>query len=249
MIDFSTYKFHPSSLGKLMTNQPGKKDTTNIKELGETAKGHLLECWVSERYKREKEFSNKYTEKGTLQEEESITLYSRVTRRFHKKNSDTISNDYYIGTPDLFEGEDIYHATEIIDIKSSWDIFTFYNVLAKPINKDYEWQLTGYEDMTGAKLGRLVYCLVDTPDHLIEDQKRKLQWAMNVIDPMANKEFLKKCDQIVKNNKFDDIPIQERYIEFQFQRDEEKIEQARKRVIIGREFLQSLEESRKSTNL
>lgn len=244
MIDFNEYLFHPSSLGLLMTNAQGKKDTKTVDELGETARQHLLECWISEKYKREKDITNKYTEKGIVQEEESITLYSRVTKRFHKKNTEQISNDYFVGLPDLFEGESILKAEEVIDIKTSWDIFTFFSVLSKPINPRYEWQLQAYNDLTGAKLARLVYCLVDTPDNLIQDAKRKLQWAMNLIDPDANPDYVKKSLQIDRNMTFGDIPIEDKYIEFVFPRNQEKIEQAHARVLIGREFLNRLEDKK-----
>jgi hypothetical protein len=245
MIDFSTYKFHPSSLGVLMTNAQGKKDTKTVEEIGETAKSYLLECWISEHYKREKDITNKYLEKGTLQEEESITLYSRVTKRFYKKNTETIQNDYFIGTPDLYDGESILKALEVTDLKTSWDIFTFFAVFVKPINPKYEWQVNAYCDLTGAKIGRLAYCLVNTPDHLINDEKRRLAWQMGLIDAEANEEYCKKAAKIDFNNRFDDIPIQERYIEFSFPRNDDKIEQAHLRVPLWREFLQRLENSRK----
>lgn len=234
-MNFDNYKFHPSSLGLIMTDSKTKEP------LGETCKEHLLECWIEAKYGRTKDFTNKYMEKGTLVEEDSITLYSLVTKKFHKKNKETIENDFFIGTPDLFDGPEIRKATCIKDIKSSWDIFTFFKVMTKPINKLYDWQLTGYMDLIPtAKESGLVYCLVDTPLELINDAKRKLQWAMNVIDPDANPEFLARCEQIEKNMTFQDIDEKERYIEFTVPRDEDKIKRAHERVYLCREFMNKL---------
>src|SRR5688572_6866159 len=143
--DFSNHKFHPSKLGAIMTSAKASEG------LGETCKQALLEIWIEETYGRRKDISNKYLEKGTLQEEESITLYSLVTKTFYKKNTEQVSNDLLIGTPDLYKGESIMTATEIKDIKSSWDLFTFFSVFSKPINKNYRWQMQGYMNITGAR--------------------------------------------------------------------------------------------------
>lgn len=233
-MNFDNYKFHPSSWGLIMT------DAKSGDGLGETCKNHLLECWIEETYGRRKDITNKYMEKGTLQEEESITLYSLCTKTFYKKNTETISNDYLIGTPDLFLGEDVRNASTVKDIKSSWDIFTFHAVMGKPLNKNYFWQLQGYADLTGATDLSLVYCLVDTPLHLINDAKRKLQWTMGVIDPDVNQEYLKQCDQIEKNMTFGDIPKEKRYIEFKIKRDDQKIKDGHEKIEACRIFLNEL---------
>ncbi len=236
-MNFDDYLFHPSSTGLILTESRTKDP------LGETCKGHLLECWIEKKYGRKKDITNKYLEKGIQQEEESITLYSRVTGRFHKKNTEQIFNKHFIGTPDLYEGANILEATEVIDIKTSWDIFTFYNVLHKPMNKNYYWQMQAYMDLTGAKSAKLVYCLVDTPDNLINDAKRKLQWTMGIIDPSAqglNSEYHAQCLQIEKNMTFDDIPLEDRYIEFNIERDNQAIKQAHERIAECRIFLNAL---------
>lgn len=238
--DFSNHKFHPSKLGEIMTPAKAKDD-----KLGETCKSALLEIWIEETYGRRKDITNKYMEKGTLQEEESITLYSLGTKTFYKKNTEQVSNDFLIGTPDLYKGETIMTAEEIKDIKTSWDLFTYFAVFSKPVNPKYKWQMQGYMDITGAKDSGLVYCLVDTPLHLIEDAKRKLQWAMNVIDPQANPELLKQFDQIEKNMTFSlDIPKEHRWIEFKISRDSEMIDEAHEKLPLCRNFLNELNDSK-----
>lgn len=223
-MNWNDYKFHPSSLGAIMTDGRGKSEG-----LGETCKNHLLECWVAEKYGRERELDNKYIKKGLMVEEDSITLYSRVNKRFFTKNDEQISNDYLIGTPDLFVGPSIKEASEIIDLKSSWDIFTFFHVLTKTVNKMYYWQLQGYMDLTGAQLARLCYCLVDTPLVLIEDQKRRLLWEMGggtELNPL----YIEACEKIDKAMTFSDIPIQDRFIEFVVKRNQEDIDKAHARA-------------------
>lgn len=230
MSKFDNYLFHASSLGKIMT------DARKGEGLGETCKAHLLECWIEETYGRRNEFTNKYVQKGLQVEEDSITLYSRCKSKLYFKNYDQVKNDFVIGTPDIIEED------HIIDIKSSWNIFTFFAVLHKPINKAYEYQLIGYTDMLKKKYSKLAYCLVDTPFPLIDQEKRKLKFDMGIIDPQEelHPEFFAACEQIDKNSLFDDIPIEKRYIEFTINQDQKKVADIYTRIKECREFLNSL---------
>lgn len=232
---FNDYKFHPSSLGLIMTDAKIKGDV-----LGETAKSHLLECYVTKKYGRSKDITNKFIEKGLLAEEDSIDLYTLVKDKLFIKNEELLQNDWFIGTPDLFEGETILTASVIIDLKTSWDIFTFFQSMHKAIDKKYFWQLQAYMDLTGAKQARLVYCLVNTPFKLIEDEKKKLLWTMGIIDPETDQAYLDACIRVDKNSNYDDIPIEEKYIEFIIDRDQEAIDKAHERVKICRDFLNAL---------
>jgi len=225
---FDNYLFHPSSLGLIMT------DSRTKEPLGETAKSHLMECYVGKKYGRKKDITNKFIEKGLLAEEDSLDLYTIVKDKLFVKNEETFKNDFFIGTPDLIDGECI------IDIKTSWDIFTFFSVMSKPVNKMYFWQLQAYMDLTGAKSAKLVYCLVNTPFKLVEDQKKKLMWTMGVIDPETDEAYLAACEEVDKNSNYDDIPNEDKYIEFSFDRDQDVIDKAHERVLICREFLTKL---------
>lgn len=232
---FNDYKFHPSQLGLIMTEARTKDP------FSETCKKHLIECWVNVRYGRTRNFSNKFMEKGTLAEEDSIDLYSLVKGKYFEKNKVQIDNEYFIGMPDLYEGESILKADVIIDLKTSWDIFTFYEVMLKPINKMYFWQLQAYMDMTGAHTAKLCYCLVNTPLKLMLDEQKKLQWTMGVIDPELDEAYQMACKEIEKNSVFDDIPPSERYIEFTIERDQEAIDEAHDKVIACRSFLNGID--------
>ena len=231
---FDDFKFHPSSLGLIMTESRTKE------EIGETAKAHLLECYVNKKYGRFKDITNKFIEKGLLAEEDSIDLYTLVKDKLFIKNEELIENDFFVGTPDLFEGETIMKADVIIDLKTSWDVFTFFQSMHKSVDKKYFWQLQAYMDLTGAKEGRLVYCLVNTPYKLVEDEKKKLTWTMAVIDPEEDKAYIEACRRIDLNSNYDDIPMEDKYIEFIIPRNQEAIDKAHERVKFSRNFLNAL---------
>jgi hypothetical protein len=223
-MNFDDYKFHPSSLGLIMTDGRSKAEP-----LGETCKKHLIECYIKENYKREKDISNKYIEKGLAVEEDSITLYSRVRKAYHKKNETLLTNDYFIGTPDLFVGQDINNASLIIDIKSSWDIYTFFSSKTSKIDKGYLYQLHAYMHLTNARKSKLVYCLVDTPPVLIEKEKFSLFHKMGVAS-MENPDFLNACKEIEKNMTFNDVAIKDRVCEFEIDYHQEIIDSVIERI-------------------
>lgn len=198
--------FRCSRLGDIMTNN---RQGTGM---GDTCKKYLTEVFVNEKYGREKDIQTKQMLKGLMVEEDAITLYSRLKKTPYKKNLETLSNDFIKGTPDLYEGESVRKADSIVDIKSSYDIFTFFNNTIDSLSKNYYWQMQGYMALTGAKQARLAYCLINTPDALINDEKKRLQWKMNIIDD-ANPMFQQACDELDKLMIYDDIPIKERALE------------------------------------
>lgn len=229
------FKLHPSSAGKILTNKPGKQKTTCKEELSETAKAMLVEYYIYERFGREKDIENKYIKKGLMCEEDSITLYSRLSKKLFFKNEETLENHYLIGTPDLYTGATIRTAETIIDIKTSWDIYTFFSVRTKPIDKDYHAQLQCYMALTGAKSARLAYCLIDTPEVLINQEKERLLYKMGVLT-RENADYLEACDAIDKACRFDDVPMNERMFQFEVRRNDELIEEIYRRVDICREW-------------
>lgn len=238
-MDFTKTLFRCSSLGHLMTD-PRNAGDKKAGNLSETAKTHLIDVFVSNKYGRNTDIQNKYIQKGLLVEEDSITLYSRVTKTFHKKNELPLSNDFIKGTPDLYVGNSIDKADHIIDIKSSFDIFTFFRNHNNDLNNLYYWQVQGYMDLTGAKSAAVVYCLVDTPEVIINDEKRKLMWKMGCATS-ENEDFLQACTELDRLLTYKDIPIHERMIEFKVDRNQEDIDRMHSRVEKAREYLDVLQ--------
>ena len=145
-----------SALGKIM-GEPRKK--TDI--LTQT-KTYIESLVKQEIYDYKVEITSKYFDKGNMCEQDSIDLYNSVFFTNHKKNTVRLFNEF-------IEGEcDIIAPNEIIDIKTPWSKETFPALPDDGINKDYEWQLRGYMWLYNKDNAALAYCLVDTPDSLIE---------------------------------------------------------------------------------
>ena len=163
-IDWDKYQIRCSSLPTLMTNPKLKSEV-----LSETAKSMLREVWIEETFGRKKfDTSNKYTEKGLFAEQDSLDLVSRVLGLgFIAKNKENLFNDYIKGTPDVTQ-------PILLDVKSSWDIWTFSAVDEKKARKDYFWQLFGYMVLLGVDKCLLTYALVDTPENIRETELYRL---------------------------------------------------------------------------
>jgi len=204
--------------------------------ISESAKAHLIDVFVAEKYGRRSDIGNRYTIKGTLVEEDSMTLFSRVTKRFYVKNEESLANDYIKGTPDIITSLEI-EDMEIVDIKSSWDIFTYMRAKFKnDIKKLYYWQLQGYMALTGAKKARLAYCLVNTPDQLLEDEKRKLWYKIGQPDKESPM-WLDAVQEIEMSCIYDDIPMHERLHQISFERNDADIEKLYNKVLQCREWM------------
>lgn len=260
--DFSKHKFRPHAIGRIMKGLP-KPLTENQKEtlaglkekqlagtitdkqiitlgelikkrdakpaLSDGAKTYLKEVYKDIVFGRSKDIQSKYLSKGIAVEDDNINQYNEVKGTFLIKNEERFENDYFTGEMDIVE--DI-----VFEFKSSWDYSTFPIFEEEVTNEDYVDQTQCYLDLTGLKKAKLVYGLVNTPDDLIIDEKRRVAWKLGYIDGLPE-----DLDQeITKNMTYDDIPKAARIKEFEIYKDEKRIELIKFMVRLSREYLNSL---------
>ena len=198
--------------------------------LSQTAKTYVEEQVLLAKYGIVKTFNSRYTDKGNLVEDESIKLASEVLELgFILKNDEHFSNDWVTGTPD------VNTASLILDVKSSWDATTFPFFATEIPTKDYYYQLQGYMWLTGKQKSLLVYCLVNTPLDMVQDEIRRAHWNANLLE-----ESLDLIDEVQKRHNFDHIPDNRRVKVFEVERDDEVIEQIKERVELCREYYETL---------
>ena len=95
--------------------------------------------------------------------------------------------------------------------------------------------------LTGAKIGTIAYCLVNTPDSIVEGEKYVLLKKMDVVteeDPGYKKEVAK----LIANRIFDDIPLQDRLLTYSVERNDEDIAKIYTKVEKCRQFMAEFEE-------
>lgn len=162
---------------------------------------------------------SRYTRKGIEQESESIQLAGRVLGWFApQKNETTYGDNWLVGTPD------VVLKNEIVDIKTSWDIFTF-PVFEQQADPAHVLQVQGYLSLTGKQQGSVVYCLADLQDELIEAEAWKLARAMNLQELEAE-----VYEKVQVYHTYKDVPESMRVLRFAFNRDEAVISEIRQRV-------------------
>jgi len=210
--------------------------------LSQTAKSYLKKYYAYLKYGKwsaSLDKGNKYTNKGKLGEPDSILLCSFLDDRPYIKNTERFDDEYLTGEPDVirFDGEDPY----IIDVKTSWDIETFMDALGEDLTPLYWWQLQGYFALTGAKSGEVSYCLVDTPEAVMNGEKYALSRRLNGATD-ENPEYKSVEAILVNNMTFSDMPHADRRIRFIVERDDEAIEKIYKRVAKCREYLQEVQD-------
>lgn len=224
---------------KIAELEPAKND----EELPQTAKSYLKKYYAYLKYGKWSaglDKGNKYTNKGKLAEEDSITLLSRLDKIFLQKNEERLQNDFLTGIPDIVIGDDVLNADYIYDVKTSWDIETFFDNLDKDLNPLYWWQIQGYLALTNCKSAEVSYCLVNTPETLLEGEKYALLKRFDVVtedDPT----FVKAYGELLNNMTFDDMPIEERRLKFTIERDDEAIQRMYKRIDMCRAYLTKLQ--------
>lgn len=233
MINFSETLIRASSVGYLMVDPQSKAD----KEAGllsKTAQRHLLDVYIAEKYGRKRDIQTKQMKKGIEVEDDSISLLNKYWNKNYAKNQDRFTNGFITGHPDILE------EGKVVDIKSSYDLWTFLGNLPDKLDSLYYWQLMSYMWLTGATQGHIAYCLSNTPFGIVEQEKRYLLNRMDVISE-ESPEYVKEAMRLEFNMTFDDIDVSERVLIFTVNRNEDDILRIQNRVEKAREYLHEIE--------
>jgi len=225
--------------------EPQAKADKDAGNLSKTAKTHLLEIYIAEKYGRRKDVQTKQMKKGIQVEDDSIALLSEYMGKPFSKNSERFTNDYITGHPDILDLSE--SGLKIWDVKSSYDLFTFLGNLPEKLKDLYYWQLQSYMWLTGAVESSIAYCLVNTPFGIIEQEKKSLLYRMDVISE-ESPEYVLEASKLELNMMFDDIDQKERLLLFPVHRNDEDIELIKEKVLKAREFLENIEETHLNFN-
>jgi hypothetical protein len=177
--------------------------------LPKTLLTEVRKIYRSEIHNRNFNFTNKYTQKGTRQEEEAITLYqmylmSKNYKVLFTKNKERLSNTYITGMPDLIPI--VLNGKKTgFDTKCSWELETF------PFEHDeldaiYEYQNQSYMWLTGAEEWITVYALVNIHETGLHNEKLKYWYAMETPQDAADKyydDYIEKCKELERRLIFD----------------------------------------------
>ena len=241
-------------------------DLLGVKGLGETGKKTAIKTYIqaaSNRTQPEKKFDK--VNKGILLEDTSIQILNDFTGNDYKKCEVRLKNQYFDGACDILaEDQDT-----VIDIKNSWDVFTFEEMkISEKDNKTYEAQGRGYMDLYDVNNFTLVYTLLSSPimevNKAIEKEKyynggfledyKILRIANNMIfETELFEEWIEQANfnthyaslkadsrcAAIIDN-FVDMPISERIHIKSYKRDEKQEAFIKERVSDARDYLKTI---------
>ena len=220
---------------KLTDKQAELRDVLLLKrdaapELSKGAKTYIRELWLEENYGIKQEINSRYIDKGNEVEYLSIELAETMLElgRMHK-NEEQFENYYVKGSPDVVTD------THIIDVKSSWSAATFPFFDEVLSNKNYEWQLKAYCWLTNIHKAYLSYCLVPTPETLVQDDIKRVSWKRGEIEISQEVE-----DEVRAFHNLEAIPIINRIKSFEVNLNSDDIVKMKEKVSLAREYYNTL---------
>lgn len=195
-------KFHPSSLGMIMTDAISidksllpaallevaarARKTDADKELlapykemslsagAKTYLGKLAKQFV---YSYNKVVETKYMDKGLACEDEAIDMINRLRFESYTKNTERREDEFLTGECDIY-----VPGVKTIDTKVSWDLDTFPALSEDCHDSLYEWQGRAYMRLWDVPEHEVCFVMLNTPDELIRYEQRELH-EVEHIDP------------------------------------------------------------------
>jgi hypothetical protein len=234
----TTFKARASKAGELMT-EPKTKPEKDNGLLSQTARTFVRDMWLKNNYNYEDVVMTHQMMKGLLCEHDAVALMNKYipTKGYRSLNThkvkESLENEYFTGSHDiLLKVDDI-----VEDIKCPFTVDTFFNAT---ITKLYYTQIQVYMDLTGAKKGRLVYCLVDTPESIVLELEKSIWFKYGANDD--NTDYITKSKQIRHNHTPSRyIPEQQRIKFFEFERNDKWLDALKEQVLKARDFYDSLQ--------
>lgn len=194
-------------------------------KMGAGTKTYVQEWLISELTGKEKRIDSKYLRSGVERESASLIRASKYFGVELVKNTIQLENDFFTGEFDAKTDD------RVIDVKSSWDPFTF-PLFEKEPDKGYVRQLQIYMDLMGLEKASLVYCLENGTEEMIQS----LSWRL-AKEEGAEEPTIEHWDKAEAELNYDHLPDKMRIKVFNFERDEELIENMRQAVLDCRKYI------------
>jgi hypothetical protein len=180
-----------------------KRDREDSLPIG--AKSYLDKVFNEIYWKRKRILSNKYLDKGLMNEQDVLHLHSNIDGIPYWKNSERFYNEYLEGMPDnIFE--------KVRDAKANFDLESFQDA---DLSNLYKFQIKGYLWLVGLTQGELMYGLVNNPLHQITNAINSAYYALGCPDD-DDENYIAVKQQIERNMIFDHKLFIEEYPNYVF---------------------------------
>jgi hypothetical protein len=231
------FKARASMAGLLMT-EPRTKQAKENGELSESAKTFVRNAWLKNNFFYEDVVMTHPMMKGLLCEHDAVAMMNEFipTDDYRSLNTHAIrqslEDDYFTGSFDtMLKLDDV-----VEDIKCPFTVETYFNAT---LTKQYYTQVQVYMRLAGVTKGRLVYCLVDTPEPIVLELEKAIWFKYGANDD--NTDYITKSQQIRHNHKPSTyIPAEQRIKYYEFERNDAWLDELIARVGKAQEFYDSL---------
>ena len=199
-------------------------------ELPQGAKTYCQEWIKTQIYGEQPRTDFKYTSKGLEMEDDALAF---VAENFGYgmliKNEIRKSDEFITGETDNEQSD------HTIDTKCSWSPSSF-PLFDTELETAYYWQGLGYMHLYCKPKHKVFYCLMNTPDHLIENEFKSLNYKNGYSEDEAEAVY----NELVEKMTFDDLPVEMRIKAFEIEFNQEKINQVIERVKLCRTYIKSI---------
>lgn len=210
-------------------------------ELGKTGKTEVKKLWRFLEFGFKEPMLSKEVLKGRMTEYDCLCLLEdvRPIDAFRKltNEDDRRENDFVTGLKDINYSLPV---DEMEDIKSAWSLSQFMAVeTIEDLNPYYIAQGNCYMWLYGVKKFRVQYCLVDTPEELIE---REVNRMIRILGDSATSWEAERIRQQIDRNHRPSLYIdpEQRVKTFEFDYDPELIDLIVDRIEQAREYYKTI---------
>lgn len=178
-------------------------------------------------------------EKGTMAEDDAISMLSKLDGFNYKKNETIYENRWFKGVPDVVVLNSKGNAIKVIDIKVSYDLPSFIMNKYKPESTNNILQLMGYMDLLNCKEGEIVHCLPNMPEQIVNLEKKRLQERYKTLE-LDELEIDSRLDKYISNMEYSEIPDEFRIFRRNFTRNNLTIKAVKTRVTSAKKWMKEI---------
>lgn len=196
-------------------------------KMGAGTKTYVQEWLISELTGKTKRIDSKHLRSGIEREPASLERASRYFGVKLEKNTIQLEDDFFTGEFDAKIDD------RVIDVKTSWNAFTFPFFETEP-DKGYVRQLQIYMELTGLEKASLVYCLENGTEEMIES----LSWKI-AKEEGAEEPDITHWETAEKELNYDHLPEEMRIKIYSFERNDELISNMKQAVLDCRSYIEN----------
>jgi hypothetical protein len=206
------------------------------------AQNYLVEIYSRERYGIRRASSGGLAKaaqiKGFALEKEGVELLSKIDGVQYCKQTEIISDDYFLGVCDILCQE----KGKLIEIKTSWNVANFMKNKKDNFKLPSEiWgQVQGYLHLYKLQKGQVCYVLVNTPPHLVEQEWANL-FKRYSYGEITREKYDEGCYKLEGFFDYNKIPEKKRIIRFDISYSPAYISKSKTKVDMARVWLNEFE--------